>query len=52
VVLAQAPPSAEELVSDPTALKRLSGFLIQQAADKVSVVSVNANAHIRLHFEH
>lgn len=52
VTLATAPPSAEELVSDPTALSRLSGFLIQQAADKVSVASVNARTHIRLHFEH
>lgn len=52
VALAPTPPSAEELVSDPAALKRLSGFLIQQAADKVSVVSVNGNAHIRLHFDH
>jgi hypothetical protein len=52
VTLALTPPSAEELVSDPTALKRLSRFLIQQAADKVSVASVNANAHVRLHFDH
>ncbi len=52
VTLALMPPSAEELVSDPTALKRLSGFLIQQAADKVSVASVNENTHIRLHFDH
>ena len=52
VTLALIPPSAEELVSDPTALKRLSGFLIQQAADKVSVASVNENTHIRLHFDH
>jgi hypothetical protein len=35
-----------------TTLKRLSGFLIQQAADKVSVASVNDNTHIRLHFDH
>lgn len=52
VTLAATPPSAEELVSDPTALSRLSGFLIKQAADKVSVASVNARTHIRLHFEH
>jgi len=52
VTLAQTPPSADELVSDPTALSRLSGFLIQQSADKVSVASVNQSTHIRLHFEH
>ncbi len=52
VDLAQTPPSVEELVSDPAALKRLSGFLIQQAADKVSVASIDGNAHIRLHFDH
>ena len=52
VALSPTPPSAEELITDPTALKRLSGFLIQQAADKVSLASINENAHIRLHFEH
>ncbi len=52
LTLATTPPSPEELVSDPMALSRLSGFLIQQAADKVSVSSVNQSAHIRLHFEH
>jgi NCS2 family nucleobase:cation symporter-2 len=52
VTLAFTPPSADELVSDPTALRRLSGFLIRQYADKISVACINQNAHIRLHFEH
>lgn len=52
VTLAASVPSAEEPISDPTALSRLSALLIQQAADKVSVASVNANTHIRVHVEH
>jgi NCS2 family nucleobase:cation symporter-2 len=52
LTLAVNPPSAEELVSDSTALNRLSGFLIQHAADRVSVASIDGTSHVRLHFDH
>jgi len=50
--LSAAPPGVEELVNDPAALARLSGFLIQQSADRVTVSAVDGHCHVRLHFDH
>jgi xanthine permease XanP len=52
VELTAAPPSAEQLTSDPAAVLRLSGFLIQHAADQVSVRASDGVSHIRLRFDH
>lgn len=46
------PPGASELLSDSTALLRLSGFLIQHTADRVAASGINGHSHVRLHFEH
>ena len=46
------PPGADELVNDPAALVRLSGFLIQWLADRVAVSAVDGHCHVRLHFDH
>lgn len=48
----ETPPAASELLTDSTALLRLSGFLIQHTADRVTVSGINGHSHIRLHFEH
>ena len=52
IELPALPPSVQELVSDPSALGRLSGFLIQQTVDRVAVSAADGNSHVRLHFEH
>ena len=46
------PPAADELLNDPAALARLSGFLVQRSADRVTVSSVDGHCHVRLHFDH
>ena len=46
------PPAADELVNDPDALARLSGFLVQRSADRVTVTAVDGHCHVRLHFDH
>ena len=50
--LSPTPPGLEELVNDPAALARLSGFLIQQSADQVRVSAMDGHSHVRLHFDH
>jgi len=52
IELTGIPPSWQELVSDPAALTRLSGFLIQHTVDRVNVSSISGTSHVRLHFEH
>ena len=47
-----APPSVEQLTNDPAALPRLSGFLIQHAADRVTVTTTSAGCQVRLRFDH
>jgi len=50
--LPATPPAPEELVTEPAALGRLSGFLLQHAADRVTVSAVDGHCHVRLHFDH
>jgi NCS2 family nucleobase:cation symporter-2 len=45
-------PSPEELLEDEQALARLSGFLVTQYADRVSVESVRDKQRVVLRFEH
>ena len=52
ILLPEMAPSAEDLVNDPGALARLSGFLVQYSADHVTVSSVNGRSTVRMGFEH
>lgn len=50
--LPEAPPAAEELSNGKQALAMLSGYIIRQHADRVSVSSTNGHCRVHLHFDH
>jgi len=50
--LPEAPPTAEELSNAEHALAMLSGYIIRQQADKVSVSSTKGHCRVHLHFDH
>jgi len=48
----EAPPAVEELSKGEQALAMLSGYMIRQHADTVSVSNTNDHCHVHLHFDH
>jgi xanthine permease XanP len=52
IILNQSRPSPEDLLADDSALARLSGFLISQYADTVSLESTEDRHRVRMVFEH
>jgi len=45
-------PSAEEIIADESAVRRLAGFLVRRQVDKVTTSGSNAAWTVRLHFDH
>ena len=45
-------PSEDEILSDPTAMIRLGGYLIRSHADTVSSVASGSQAVLKIHMEH
>ena len=45
-------PSEEEILSDPSAVIRLGGYLIRGHADTVSSVASGSGAVLKIHMEH
>ncbi|WP_045216147.1 solute carrier family 23 protein [Desulfonatronovibrio magnus] len=52
IILDHRRPSPEELLTDDTALARLSGFLISQYADQVHLESTENKHKVRMVFDH
>jgi NCS2 family nucleobase:cation symporter-2 len=49
---AARPPTPDELLSDDTAVARLSAFLISRSADGVTSALHDGRCHVRFHLEH
>jgi xanthine permease XanP len=45
-------PSAEEIIADESAVRRLAGFLVRRQVDKVTTSGGNGTWTVRLHFDH
>ena len=45
-------PSAEEIIADESAVRRLAGFLVRRQVDKVTTTGANGAWTVRLHFDH
>ena len=45
-------PSEDEILSDPTAMIQLGGYLIRSHADTVSSVASGSGAVLKIHMEH
>jgi NCS2 family nucleobase:cation symporter-2 len=52
VQLPEAPPSFAELNDSETATTLLSGYIVRQRSDRVSVNAANGNCRVHLQFEH
>ena len=50
--LPERPPAAEELSNGEQALAMLSGYIIRQHADRVTVSCTNGHSRVHLHFDH